>query len=185
MTMPALIHIVLRSPRIAMMLAGVMLIYLLAWQFGIKKTVSLLSRYEAVNCSAKNPQEQIVRPEELLSRLENLDRLMGCSNLTGDDIRQAILERLSLTGKNHPFTMVDIPEEYVYEKQRYTVTVNTFVVAGGYPALLRLMYSMDTCQAPGQVITSRIYLHKAYQSAVPELRLALYFQHIKKKHETH
>jgi len=117
----------------------------------------------------------------MLRRLENLDLSMGCSNLPGNDIRQAILERLSQTGKSCPFKMVDIPEAYTYEKQGYSVMVNTFVMTGDYTRLVRLMYSMDTCRAPGRVIASRIFIHKTYQLAIPELRLALYFQHIKKK----
>jgi hypothetical protein len=180
MNVRTFIQILFRSPKLTLSAAGVILLYVVAWQAGIKKSVVLISRYSEIS-SAAGKQQQRARPEELLIRLENLDRQMGCSDLAEDEIRQSILEHLSQAGSSCPFKMVDIPAGYVYGKQGYAVMVNTFVLAGDYPDLLRLMYRIDTSHSSGRVISSRLFMHKTYQLSAPELRLALYFQHIKKK----
>jgi|GEM_PF-1533256 len=184
MTIRTKLHILFHSRRLILMITGVVLVYLLSWQFGIKRTVILFMRLSEVSRTARLQQEQIAQPEELFRHLENLDRIMGCSDLTGIDIRQAILDQVSQEERSYPFSMVDIPKGYIYEKQGYTVMVNTFVMAGEYSKLLRLMYNMDTSRTPGQVIASRMFTYKTYQAAEPELRMALYFQHLKKKYDT-
>lgn len=184
MNIISIVHILRYSPRLSMMVTGVLVIYLLAWQFGICRTITLLTQYAAVSNTSKIQREHRSSPEDLVLYLDELDNKMGCSDLPGDDIRQAILDRLSQTGRHCPFTMVDIPASYSYKKKEYTVMVNTFIITGNYGNLIRLMYSMDTASAPGNLISTRLYIHRNFHAAAPELRLALYFQHLMKNHET-
>jgi len=180
MTTSVSFKLLYHSPKLTLKVCGVILIYILAFQFGIRKTIIQFSKYVEMNHTAEKQSDITDSPEELNNRLGSLDRLMGCSELDANVIRQSILERLSRAGKSFPFTMVDIPEGYVYDKQGYTVIVNTFVMTGKYQELLRLLYCMDTARAPGSVVSSRMYFHKTYQLAIPELRLAIFFQHLKK-----
>lgn len=183
MTKRVLIQIISHSPKLIFMLTFTLFFYVVAWHFGIRQTVKLIIRYTEMSENDHYNKQQSIQPEDLSRRIEELDIKMGCRDIQSDDIRQSLLDRLTTIGTTFHFSMVDIPAGYIYIKQEYQVMINTFVITGNYNTLLRLMYIMDTTKMSGSLISARMYSHKPYQTAEPELRLALFFQNLIKNHE--
>jgi hypothetical protein len=162
------------------MILGVLLLLLLSWHFGFQRTIQLYSRYLILHDKADQQVQYSAGQDRLTGRLNDLRQHLGGADVPENEIRQDILNRLTILGNKYRFYIVGIPAVYAYNREGYRVMINTFILEGSFDQLLKVLYELEMQSFSERIISVKWSVKKSYQSKATKLYMTLFFQHFQK-----
>ena len=162
------------------LLAGTLLLALVAWSFALKKTVVLAGdceEMEAKAALAKSAPEQIV---DLKVELSGIDRVLGESYENNEEFQQLLLDKVSDYCQRKKLVLKEFPQPEARLENDYLVETNRVVVEGRFESLLELVYELEQKERLGKVAGVQFLSKKELRTRKLQLTAAIYLQNIKK-----
>lgn len=174
------ISTVIKNPKLLLWICCALILLILSYRLAITKTIEIIFQYHELAEGIDNLTVTPDQVQQLTGKIQDLERVIGYSDLSNEDIRQHILNELSELSEQYQISIIDIPKEIVYRLQDYEVSVNTFILGGSFHHLLNVLHALGNKPGNGKIVSAHFYLHKDFLSVEPKLLLALYLQNIKK-----
>lgn len=159
-------------------MAGAVLFVLIAYNLSIKQTFSLKDDCELAEqkiALAQNASEKI---QVYQTKLQILDQRIGTNISTGIDFQDLLLEEVSAYCKENKLVFRDMQLTHQFEKGKYQIETNFFSVEGGFIALLKLVYNLETNYNTGQIASVHFESKKDFKTKRRRLFVHVYYQNI-------
>lgn len=150
---------------------GLGVVFILAYKFGISKTVQLgskisdLKRQEQLYLSAPNQLSAIIKKEK------NIQQILKNSNVEGSSIQNNLLKVINNPSfenvaykKGYKVVAFENPHTYFSEELNSAKTTYNFTLQGSYGALIEVIYKLEQEYSFGNIINVQFIKQKNYRT---------------------
>ncbi len=163
-----------------MLIGGMLLMVLMAYQFSWSRTLSEISTYKEY----KRKDRMIANLDRDLKKWgemnRELDERLGGQNIT-QGFQEGLLNEVGFFCDRNRLKLSDFSEPFEGEDGGYKVETIILTIEGSYKPLLKLMYHLETNFKGGRVASAEFLKEKNFKTQRDELFLKMYVQKIKKK----
>ena len=165
--------------KFQLLLAASTLLALLAYQFGIRKTLDAIRNYKELNSKFALVEQAPERLAEIKKQLNDLDQSIRTEEVDNALFQSSLLETVSEFCRTNDLVIKDFPQTMERQVQDFTIEQNKIVVAGDFKSALKLAYLLEQEQKIGQVISSDFKMTMDRPTKRKFLQTTIYFQKIK------
>lgn len=167
-----------------LLIAGVILMVLLVYSLGIKKTMNAYMEYS----DAKKKMELAANAPEMAAQLEKklseMNAKMGDQNTKEQNTTEALLSLIANYCQNNHAVLREFPQTTMAEAENMSIETNRFTIGGDFSTLVNLAYILEQKNKLGKVASVNYQLKKDFKTKEMLLTATVFLQNIKKKQIT-
>ncbi len=130
-------------------LAGLFLLLVLFWTFGIRKTLTVRQEFKELTKLDLNPKQVLLENVELKKQNERLSSGFDQNAKQSDSER--LLSFLSSNLKKEKLELIQVDNAFSKSKESYNLFQLSFTVQGSYISILKLVREMENKRELGQI----------------------------------
>lgn len=171
------IRLISNSPVNLAYIFGTLVLYITSWQLELKPAFRSYNKYQELSTFFSTITSS---EKDKISGKPN-NNVISVSNIiefSSNESKRLLLDIITQCCNKYSVSIIDIPQEYEYEQDGFSVTVNQFKFEGDYFSLLNLLYFLDTSQIPSRPISMRMFRYQLLTASKPTIRVILFYKHL-------
>ncbi len=133
--------------RLIVLLAGTLLLILIAYVFALRKTINRYSEYTALKQQNRKQQNYYAQVGELRLQLEKINRIIGNSNYA----EIPLLNKMAHYAEGKKIVFKSLPAPRVTEDNGYRIYHQQLSLTGHFKDLLSFVYALENDKSIGMV----------------------------------
>ncbi|WP_378185619.1 hypothetical protein ACE939_10955 [Aquimarina sp. W85] len=166
--------------KIILLILGLLLAYVLAYQFAISNTVALYTDNKMLNNDLQLAQESNVKYTTLKKKEQELNSILTTNNIDEHAIQNSLLKTLNYISKDIKFNIQKFEEPHSHqdtETKEVTTTYN-FTLEGDYSSLIQVVYLLEQSYSFGNIAHINFTKIKDYRTNKSSLHCKILLQKI-------
>ena len=167
--------------KIIFLLIGLLLAYVLAYQFAIRNTVEIYKEINRLEKDMQLAQNSTMQYTTLKKKEQGLNTILAKNNIDEHAIQNSLLKTLNSISKNLKFSILKFEEPHSYrdtETKEMTTTYN-FTLEGDYTTLIQVIHLLEQNYSFGNIAHVEFTKIKKYRTRKSSLNCTLLLQKIK------
>ena len=160
--------------QLRLLLAGSILLLLLAFVFAFRPTLQLYTQYQANNTTLSVAAQAPLQIQTYQTRLAELQQEM---QHTGYD-RAALFATVNTFCQEAGLSLTNFAPEIRKQVQEQTLVTNQIEVEGNFTAILQLTYQLEQTWKLGHIASTQYKRKKDVRTKKTQLHATIYLQHV-------
>lgn len=164
----------------SVLVIGLVIVALIAYFFGIAKTIELSKQLLVLEKQKKRYQSAPRQLALLANKEQKLDKVLKENNLTGLSLQNNLLEVLNKASilKNFKITSFNEPHQYIDNISKSTISTYKFQLSGSYNTLVQMIYELEQSYSFGNIVHLNFEVIQNYRSRNQILYCEIFLQRI-------
>jgi hypothetical protein len=165
------------------LIAGILLLFIISYQFSIKKTVLLYQDCKEMQSKLKLIDEAPESINQIKNEIAQVDGMISSNDSSGTNFRELLLEKAGNFCLENNISIKEFPASVEENKNDYIIETNIIALEGSFQNLLKFTYNIEQKYKVGKVASVNFSSKYDIVAKKNKLTEKIYVQNIKKKND--
>ncbi|WP_459212527.1 hypothetical protein [Aquimarina rhabdastrellae] len=163
-----------------MLVVGLVLLFIIAYQFSFSKTFNLQSEISKLEAQGKSYRSAPKQLAKLKQQEKQFDEILTKNNVRGNSLQNNILKVLNTLSEIHNYKIIEFkePHQYTEEATNKITTTYDFTIEGGYKGIIETLYALEQQYSFGNVVNIDFNRKKNYRTNKKYLQCTILLQRV-------
>lgn len=146
------------------LLAAVVILLLVSYRFAIRNTLELREQYHQLTSQAVSVKDMPSQLALLKQKEQYYDSVLAQMDLGDTSMQNNLLRALNQESSKNDLKIIDFNQPHIYKSETNSLSTYSFGLNGGYPNILKTIYTLEKNGKFGEVVHIDFEKKKNYRS---------------------